>query len=124
MSRDARAIKELREAVTAIVQAFDAWVRINADGKRTVNELIGLFALVPGAWDALDNSSQILAEFKDLDGFEADELIAYVSNKLNHQIETKEMRLKIDRVLIAFHSIADAVAQWNGVNPPRAEIVP
>jgi hypothetical protein len=124
MKRDARTIKELREAITALVLAYDAWVRINADGKRTVQELLGLFTLVPAAWDALKDSGDILAEFKDLDGFEADELIGFVAAKLNWQIETAEMRLKIDKVLIAAHAIADANAQWFGINPPRAQIVP
>lgn len=120
MKRDARTIKELREAVSAIVLAFDAWTRINADGKRTLKELIGLASLIPGAWGAIGDSGQILAEFRDLDGLEADELIAYVASKLNYQIETKEMRLKIDKILIALHAIADANAQWFGINPPRA----
>jgi hypothetical protein len=124
MSRDARTITETREAVTALVLAFDAWVRINADGKRTVMELVTLFSLVPPAWEALQNADQIMAEVKDLDGLEADELIAAVATKLNLHISTHEMRLKIDKILIAAHAIADATAQWFGINPPRAEIVP
>lgn len=124
MSRDARTIKETREAVTAIVLAYDAWVRINADGKRTIQELLGLFALAPAAWDALKDSGSILAEFRDLDGFEADELIGFIAAKLNWQIKTAEMRLKIDKILIAAHAIADANAQWFGINPPRAQIEP
>lgn len=124
MSRDARTIKETREAVLAIVKAFDAWQKANADERVSFSEMVGMLQLIPGTWDALKGGSQIPKELADLDGLEADELIAMVAAHFNSQIPTNEMRLKIDKILIAFHAVIDAAAQWYGVNPPRAEVIP
>lgn len=122
--KDARTIQETREVVTAIVSAFDKWHRANADGHVSFIEWLGFAQLLPEMFTALQRSSEIPKELADLDGLEADELIEMVATTINQQISTHEMRLKIDKILIAFHAIADAQAQWRGVNPPRPEIVP
>ncbi len=122
--RDARAIKETREAVLAIVKLFDAWQVANADKKLTFLELVEMLRVMPEAWTAIKGAGEIPKELVDLDGLEADELIAMIAAHFNKDIPTPEMRLKIDKILIAFHALLDAAAQWFGVNPPKAQIVP
>jgi len=122
--RDARAIKEVREAVLAIVKLFDSWQVAHADKKLTFMELIGLLQVMPEAWDAIKGAGEIPKELADLDGLEADELIAMIAAHFNKDIPTPEMRLKIDKILIAFHALLDAAAQWFGVNPPKAQVIP
>jgi hypothetical protein len=119
MSRNAQTIKETREAVVAIVTLFTEWQRIS-EGGRSLIETLGLLKHLPAVWEAVQNADQIPAELADLDGLEADELISLAAAAINVHIDTHEMRLRIDKILIAFHAIADATAQWRGVNPPRA----
>lgn len=123
--RDARYIRETREAVTAIVCAFHTWQKASADGHVSWTEWAGFIRLIPDFWGAVQNAGDIPKELNDLDGLEVDELIAMVSSVIESRTPTHEMRVKIDKILIAFHAIADAVAQWRGVNPPRpTEIIP
>ena len=124
MSRNARTIQETREAVTAIVGAFDLYHRANADGHISLLEWGTFATLFPQFWRAAQNAGEIPKELADLDGLEADELLAFVGQVLGQKIASHEMRVKIDKVLVAFHAFADALAQWRGVNPPRAEVVP
>lgn len=124
MSRDARTIRQTGEAVTSIVTAFATWQRASEDGHVSFHEWVRMAGMVPEFWRAIEGASEIPKELNDLDGLEADELIEMVSTTVNSHIESEDMRLKIDKILIAFHAIADAVAQWRGVNPPRAQIVP
>ena len=121
--RDARTIQETLQAVTAIVEAFHVWHKASADERVTWAEWAGFIRLIPQVWDAVSHAADIPRELADLDGLEADELLAMVASVINVQIETREMQVKVDKILIAFHAIADAVAQWRGVNPPRAEVV-
>ena len=122
MSRDARTIQETRGAVKTLVVVFMEWQRIS-EGGRSLVETLGMLKHLPDLWQAIQGADQIPAELADLDGLEADELIALCASAINQQIDTQEMRLRIDKILIAFHAIADATAQWRGVNPPRAQIV-
>lgn len=124
MSRDARYIKETAEAVQAIVVAYDAWQTARSDGHVSFKEWIRMAGLIPQMWDALDGAGSIPRELHDLDGLEADELIAMCAASINSQIDTAAMRKKIDKLLILFHASVDAEAEWRGVNPPRAEVVP
>lgn len=124
MSRDARTIKETGEAVQAIVVAFHAWQTAKSDGHVSFKEWIRMAGLIPLMWEALDGAGSIPKELRDIDGLEADELIAMCASSINAQIDTPAMRRKIDKLLVLFHAAVDAEAEWRGVNPPRAEIVP
>ncbi len=121
--RDARTIQETRAAVAAIVGAFDAWQTARADGHVSFKEWLRMATLIPQMWEAIDGADAIPKELGDLDGLEADELIAMCAASINAQIDTQAMRKKIDKLLILFHSAVDAEAEWRGVNPPRAEVV-
>ena len=122
--RDARTIRETREAVVVIVQAFNAWQSASSDGHVSFHEWVKFAGLIPEFWDAIESAGNIPKELKDLDGLEADELIGLVAHGIEMHVEGNVLRRKIDKILVAFHAVADAVAEWQGVNPPRAEVVP
>lgn len=120
--RDARTIQQTREAVSVIVSAFDLYHRANADGHISLVEWGSFVTLFPEVWRAAQQAAEIPRELADIDGTEADELIAFIAKAINPTITTNDMRLKIDKILVAFHALADALAQWRGVNPPKAEV--
>lgn len=116
----ARTIEQTRDVVKAIVTAFHRYDAASSDGDVSWLEWAGFIQLTPDIWKAIKNASEIPAELADLDEAEADELIEEIAVELNLHISNNEMRRKIDKILILFHAAVDALAEWRGVNPPRA----
>lgn len=116
----AHTIEQTRDVVKAIVTAFHRYDVASSDGDVSWLEWAGFVQLTPDIWKAIKNASEIPAELADFDESEADELIEEIAGELNLHISSNEMRRKIDKILILFHAAVDALAEWRGVNPPKA----
>lgn len=121
--RGATTIQETRDVVILFASAFDAWVKTGSDGKRSLMEWIGFSALLPQLAAALKNSGHIIDELRDLDESEMDDLIRAVAPMLNEQVNPSFHR-KINKLLVFLHAGVDLEAEWRGVAPPKAQVVP
>ena len=111
-------VKEIKDVLKLIIGAIKGYQAAKADGKLDWADMSQFMPVFPLIQPAIENISEIPAEFKDLDSEEATELAEFVKQELEIDEESKVARIITHALGVASHGYA-LVSVWR--EKPKAE---